>query len=85
MPDETLETSETSETPEAPEMLPPAVERRILRRPEVERRIGFGRSQIYKMILEGRFPKAKRLGIRAVGWDSAEVDRWIAERLQQPA
>ena len=57
------------------------VEHRILRRWEVEARIGFKRSQIYKLMNEGKFPKAKPLGIRAVGWDSAEIDQWIAERL----
>jgi prophage regulatory protein len=59
------------------------VERRILRRPEVETRIGFKRSHIYKLMNAGKFPKAKRIGIRTVGWDSAEIDQWIAERLQQ--
>ncbi|MDR0576492.1 MAG: AlpA family transcriptional regulator [Candidatus Accumulibacter sp.] len=58
-----------------------AVEHRILRRPEVEARIGFNRAHIYTLMQEGKFPKAKPLGIRAVGWDSVEVDQWIAERL----
>jgi prophage regulatory protein len=31
---------------------------------------------------DGKFPQALRLGIRAVGWDSVEVDQWIAERLK---
>jgi prophage regulatory protein len=30
---------------------------------------------------EGKFSKAKCIGVRTVGWDSAEVDQWIAERL----
>jgi prophage regulatory protein len=34
-----------------------------------------------RLMREGKFPKALRLGIRAVGWDSAEIDQWIAERL----
>jgi prophage regulatory protein len=60
------------------------VERRILRRPEVEARIGFKRSHIYNLMNAGKFPKAKRIGIRTVGRDSAEVDQWIAERLVDP-
>jgi prophage regulatory protein len=32
---------------------------------------------------DGKFPKAMRLGIRAVGWDSAEIDQWICDRLQE--
>ena len=54
--------------------------RRILRRAEVEQRTGFKRAHLYNLMREGKFPKALRLGIRAVGWDSAEIDAWIAER-----
>ena len=32
-----------------------------------------------------QFPKALRLGVRAVGWDSAEVEQWIADRLDERA
>lgn len=60
----------------------PPAERRILRRAEVERKTGFKRAHLYTLMREGRFPKALRLGIRAVGWDSAEVEAWIAERRQ---
>jgi prophage regulatory protein len=60
------------------------VEHRILRRPEVEARIGFKRSHLYNLMNEGKFPKAKRIGVRAIGWDSAEVEQWIAERLADP-
>jgi len=59
------------------------VERRILRRSEVEAKTGFKRSHIYNLMKEDKFPKAIRLGIRAIGWDSTEIEQWIAERLQQ--
>lgn len=62
--------------------LPAPAERRILRRAEVEQKTGFKRAHLYNLMREGRFPKALRLGIRAVGWDSVEVDAWIAERLK---
>ena len=58
-------------------------ERRILRRAEVEQKTGFKRAHIYNLMKEGKFPKALRLGVRAVGWDSAEVDQWITERLKE--
>lgn len=59
------------------------VEHRILRRTEVEAKTGFKRAHIYKLMAAGQFPKAMRLGVRAVGWDSLEIDQWIAERLQE--
>jgi prophage regulatory protein len=59
-----------------------SIERRILRRAEVERKVGLKRAQIYSLMRENQFPKAIRLGIRAVGWDSIEIDQWILERLK---
>lgn len=61
----------------------PAVEHRILRRDEVEAKTGFKRAHLYNLMRASKFPKAIRLGIRAVGWDSLEVEQWIAERRKQ--
>jgi prophage regulatory protein len=60
-------------------------EHRILRRPEVEAKTGCKRAYIYNMMREGKFPQPLRLGIRAVGWDAAEIDQWIIERLKERA
>ena len=64
-------------------------ERRILRLDEVEAKSGFKRAHIYSLMKKGEFPQSLRLGVRAVGWDSTEIDLWITERLksraQQPA
>ena len=57
-------------------------ERRILRLDEVEAKSGFKRAHIYSLMKKGEFPQALRLGVRAVGWDSTEVDLWISERLK---
>lgn len=64
-------------------VLVPAVEHRILRREEVEAKTGFKRAHIYNLMKAGKFPKAMRLGIRAVGWDSLEIEQWIADRRNQ--
>jgi len=61
----------------------PPAERRILRRAEVEAKTGFKRAHLYALMKDGKFPKAMRLGVRAVGWDSAEIDQWICDRLQE--
>ncbi|MHC8334083.1 AlpA family transcriptional regulator [Pseudomonas sp. LB3P25] len=57
-------------------------ELRILRLSEVEQKSGFKRAHIYNLMSQGRFPRSVRLGVRAVGWNAAEIDQWIAERLQ---
>jgi len=60
-------------------------ERRILRRPEVESKTGFKRAHIYGLMKEGKFPKTVRLGVRAVGWDSVEIDQWVASKIAREA
>ncbi|GGE41418.1 helix-turn-helix transcriptional regulator [Actibacterium pelagium] len=49
---------------------------RILRRPEVEARIGLSRSTLYKMMSDGDFPRPIRLGKRAVGWRESDIEDW---------
>lgn len=63
---------------------PTPTERRIIRLPEVERLTGFKRSHIYNLMKDQRFPKAVKLGARAVGWDSSAVDEWVGQRLEGP-
>jgi prophage regulatory protein len=41
---------------------------------------GLARSTIYGLIKEGKFPKPMKLSMRAVGWTSASVFQWLAER-----
>ena len=62
-----------------------ALGRTILRRKQVEAATGLSRSTIYARIQAGTFPSPVALGGRAVGWDSAAIERWIAERLQAGA
>ncbi len=56
-------------------------ERYILRIADVEKRTGYKRAYIYRLISRGDFPKQSRIGIRSVGWDSNEIDQWIDNRL----
>lgn len=54
----------------------------ILRLPAVKARVGLGRSTIYLLVSEGAFPPPVRLGLRAVGWVEAEVENWLASRVE---
>lgn len=54
---------------------------RVLRRREVERRIGIGRSTIYSWIAERRFPAPVKLGAKSVGWLAQEIDDWVRDRV----
>ncbi|MCC6472178.1 MAG: AlpA family transcriptional regulator [Burkholderiales bacterium] len=54
----------------------------ILRRPQVEQRIGLSRSTLYQYSKDGVFPKPVRLGLRAVGWRESDISDWIAARVK---
>ena len=53
---------------------------KILRRKDVESMVGLSRSTIYKLMNQGLFPKAIRLGPRAVGWRMSDIENWINQQ-----
>jgi prophage regulatory protein len=55
---------------------------RALRLRQVSQLTGLGRSMIYQMQAEGRFPQRIKLGERAVGWLESEVRDWLASRIE---
>lgn len=55
----------------------------ILRRKQVEQRIGLSRSFIYKGIQEGTFPKPIPLGVRAVGWRESDIQAWLEAQAEK--
>ena len=52
---------------------------RLLKLEEVCRRAGLGKSMIYKMIGEGRFPAPYKISAYASRWSEIELVAWIAE------
>jgi prophage regulatory protein len=59
-----------------------AFQSRVLRLKEVCRVTGFGRSFIYQLQAERRFPHSIKIGARAVGWLESEVRQWIDNRIR---
>lgn len=53
----------------------------LLRLPEVCRRSGLSRSEIYRRAQQGGFPSPVKLGERASAWPAHEIDAWCAERI----
>ena len=54
---------------------------RMIRLPEVKRRVGLARSTIYRLMGSGGFPKPHKLGPRAIAWLEADIDGWIDAKL----
>lgn len=42
---------------------------------------GLGRSCIYQLQAEQRFPQSIRIGARAVGWLEDDIKRWLTDRI----
>ena len=56
---------------------------RLLRRRDVELKTGKSRAAIYADIRSGTFPEPIPIGINSVAWLEAEIDQWIADRLEE--
>ena len=54
---------------------------RLLRLPEVLGVTGLGRSQIYTLMAEGRFPASVPITTKNVGCVESEVFNWIESRI----
>lgn len=52
----------------------------LLRLPQVLERTALKRSQLYRLIKLGDFPKQIKLSERCCAWDSDSVDAWIESR-----
>ena len=50
---------------------------RLLRIGEVKSHVGLGKSKIYALIAEGRFPRPYKLTPKAARWSEQEVIAWI--------
>lgn len=54
---------------------------KLIRLPEVRRRVPLSRSTIYLMVSNGEFPKPVSIGPRAVAWVESEVDAWVGAKI----
>ncbi|WP_080649103.1 helix-turn-helix transcriptional regulator [Dickeya oryzae] len=51
--------------------------RRLIRLPEVLKRVGLSRARMYGLINIGRFPKQVRIGLRSVAFVESEIEAWM--------
>lgn len=53
---------------------------KVLRLKDACAKAGIGRSRLYKLEAEERFPARVELGPNSVGWFEHEIDEWLAAR-----
>jgi prophage regulatory protein len=63
-----------------PDARPAAEATPFLRMWAVTRMTGLGRSTIYRLVAEDKFPSPVRLGTRAVGWRRTDLEQWSEAR-----
>lgn len=57
----------------------PELSERLLRLSEVTRRVGLGKSMLYRLISENKFPAPYKISPGASRWSELEIISWIAE------
>jgi prophage regulatory protein len=57
------------------------MQKQLLRLSQVRQTVPYSRSEIYRLISLGQFPRPVPLGTRAVAWDADEIQRWVQSRI----
>ncbi len=55
--------------------------KRFIAMTEVRRRVALSKTEIYRKIAAGAFPRPIPLGAHRVGWLESEVEGWMTDRL----
>lgn len=56
---------------------------KFLRLPRVKELTALGRTQIYTLEKQGRFPRHHRILANTTVWIEGEIQAWMAERVQE--
>lgn len=55
----------------------------LIRFPEVQRRTGYSKAWIYRLISQKRFPSSIKIGSRAIAFIESEIDEWVNQRIAE--
>jgi prophage regulatory protein len=53
----------------------------LLKLPEVKRRVGLSKTDIYIMMSANRFPRNVKISIRSVAWVESEIENWVQQKI----
>ncbi|MDK2377288.1 helix-turn-helix transcriptional regulator [Serratia fonticola] len=61
----------------------PQAAQSLIRLPEVQRRTGYSKAWIYRLISQKRFPSSVKIGTRSIAFVESEVNEWINQRIAE--
>ncbi|WP_198032496.1 helix-turn-helix transcriptional regulator [Aerolutibacter daejeonensis] len=67
----------------SPELAEVTLRPELVRLPVVLARTGLSKSEVYRRVAAGTFPRPTRLGYRTSAWSASEIDQWVDARLAQ--
>jgi prophage regulatory protein len=53
----------------------------FLRMPQLKQKVALSRSQIYRLIQQGEFPKPIKLGDKIAVWVDSEINEWMTTKV----
>ncbi|MBE0149618.1 AlpA family transcriptional regulator [Serratia sp. PL7] len=61
----------------------PQTAQSLIRLPDVQRRTGYSKAWIYRLMSQGKFPTSVKIGTRAIAFVESEIDEWVNERIAE--
>ncbi|MEH6371733.1 MULTISPECIES: helix-turn-helix transcriptional regulator [Pectobacterium] len=55
----------------------------LIRFAEVQKRTGYSKAWLYRLMNEQRFPAAIKIGPRSIAFIESEIDEWINQRIAE--
>ncbi|ULH12259.1 AlpA family transcriptional regulator [Serratia marcescens] len=55
----------------------------LIRLPDVQRRTGYSKAWIYRLMSQGKFPASVKIGTRAIAFVESEIDDWVNQRIAE--
>ncbi|CAI1732347.1 TPA: helix-turn-helix transcriptional regulator [Serratia fonticola] len=55
----------------------------LIRLPEVQRRTGYSKAWIYRLISQNRFPSSVKIGTHSIAFVESEANEWINQRIAE--
>ncbi|XUU49132.1 helix-turn-helix transcriptional regulator [Serratia nematodiphila] len=55
----------------------------LIRLSKVQRKTGYSKAWIYRLMSQGKFPASIKIGTRAIAFVESEIDDWVNQRIAE--